>query len=283
MISIKNHLLNPIADSTERLSARSPSRGLRVLTVGHSFHVFIAPLVAEMAAQAGIQGHQIAGTQFLGGSRVLQHWERPEAVNEAKQVLRAGGVDVLTLSPTFHPDPGIALFTRLAREHNPAVRVTIQASWVPFDGVMAAALHGGSGRREDLTAEQLHRLHAPYFTMLEEEVITLRRQFDSQQLFTVVPVGQALLSLREQIRTGQIPGLKSQADLFTDALGHPALPVKLLAAYAHFAVIYQRSPVGLPRLGVIPPSWDHEVPLRLQQLAWEAVLLHPLGGIGCLY
>jgi hypothetical protein len=28
-------------------------------------------------------------------------------------------------------------------------------------------------------------------------------------------------------------------------MGHPAVPVQVLAAYGHFAVIYRRSPVGL--------------------------------------
>ncbi|MEN9815422.1 MAG: hypothetical protein RLZZ412_1404, partial [Verrucomicrobiota bacterium] len=37
--------------------AAPPPVGLKVLTAGHSFHVWMPPLVAEMAKAVGIQGH----------------------------------------------------------------------------------------------------------------------------------------------------------------------------------------------------------------------------------
>ena len=61
-----------------------------------------------------------------------------------------------------------------------------------------------------------------------------------------MPVGQAVIALREKIIAGQAPGLKTQWELFRDSWGHPAPPLQALAAYCHFAVIYRRSPVGLP-------------------------------------
>src|SRR5438067_750395 len=106
--------------------------GQRTFTAGHSFHVFIAPMLSDLARSAGIAGHVNLGTQFLGGSRVIEHWARPDPMNDAKRELRTGRVDLLTLSPTLHPDIGIDHFVRLALEHNPLIRVTVQASWVPF-------------------------------------------------------------------------------------------------------------------------------------------------------
>ena len=47
----------------------------------------------------------------------------------------------------------------------------------------------------------------------------LNKKFGKQVLL-VVPAGQATIAVREKIRTGKAPGLKSQADLFTDSLGH---------------------------------------------------------------
>src|SRR5205807_1608484 len=110
-------------------------RGLRVFTAGHSLHVFVADILPDLARLAGLAGHVAMGTQFLGGSRVIEHWDRPDTTNEAKRVLRSGRADVLTLSPTLHPDEGIDQFARLGLEHNPNLRITIQASWVPFDGL----------------------------------------------------------------------------------------------------------------------------------------------------
>jgi hypothetical protein len=57
----------------------------------------------------------------------------PEEKNKAKAALIAGKVDVLTLSPIHLPDPGIENFAKLALEHNPKVRVTVQEFWLPFD------------------------------------------------------------------------------------------------------------------------------------------------------
>ena len=80
------------------------TRGQRVFTCGHSFHVFVYRLVDEMAKAAGIQDHESAGISRIGGSRVIQHWDVPEEKNKAKAALRAGKVDVLTLSPIWLPD-----------------------------------------------------------------------------------------------------------------------------------------------------------------------------------
>lgn len=270
------------ASAAQRAADQRP-RGYRVFTAGHSFHVFVAPLLAELARSAGINGHVAAGTQFLGGSRVIEHWERSDSLNEAKRALRGGGVDVLTLSPLFHPDPGIGYFVRLAVKHNPDVRITIQASWVPFDGLLAAAFQSGKGGRDHVIGADLRVLHVPCFQSLDDEVRSLQKQYHGKSVLSVVPVGQALIALREHITAGRAPGLHSQQELFTDDLGHPALPVQFLAAYAHFAVIYRQSPVGLPPLRGVGqarnPGCGDGLNRLLQELAWEAVRRHPLSGL----
>jgi hypothetical protein len=58
--------------------------GLKVLTAGHSFHVWMPPLVAEMAKAAGIQGHEQLAISSIGGSKVIQHWDLPAEKNKAK-------------------------------------------------------------------------------------------------------------------------------------------------------------------------------------------------------
>src|ERR1051325_6419622 len=109
------------------------SRGQRVFTCGHSFHFWVADILSEVARAAGIPDHQVVGVSVIGGSRVIQHWDVPEENNEARKALRAGTVDVLTLSPIWLPDEGIEKFAKLAVEHNPNVRVTVQEFWLPND------------------------------------------------------------------------------------------------------------------------------------------------------
>jgi hypothetical protein len=83
------------------------------------------------------------------------------------------------------------------------------------------------------------------------------------------------MALREKVAAGEVPGLKSQDDLFADSIGHAKPPVELLNAYCHFAVIYRRSPVGL----VIKDSRDEILHRLLQELAWDAVCKEPLSGV----
>src|SRR4051794_39722879 len=74
------------------LAARSETkpvdRGQRVFTCGHSFHVFVPGILADMARGAGIPDHKIAGLSSIGGSRVIQHWDVADEKNKAKQALR---------------------------------------------------------------------------------------------------------------------------------------------------------------------------------------------------
>src|SRR4051794_32551979 len=93
-----------------RAEAAPITDGLRVFTCGHSFHVWVAKMLADLAEKAGIKNHRVAGISSIGGSRVIQHWDVPADKNEAKKALITGDVDVLTLSPIWLPDEGIENF-----------------------------------------------------------------------------------------------------------------------------------------------------------------------------
>src|SRR4051812_11284693 len=79
----------------------------RVFVCAHSFMIFTAKLLPPVAQSAHLP-YVSAGQQMLGGSRVIQHWNLADDKNRAKAALRAGTVDVLTLSPhILIPDEGI--------------------------------------------------------------------------------------------------------------------------------------------------------------------------------
>ena len=106
-----------------------------------------------------------------------------------------------------------------------------------------------------------------------------------KQVVFVVPMGQAVIALREKIIAGEAPGLKTQEDIFTDPLGHPKPALQALIAYAHFAVIYRKSPVGLPVPEVLaklnlPGEEAAGLNRVLQEITWDAVVRHPLSGVG---
>lgn len=265
-------------------SATAPiTQGLKVFTCGHSFHYFMPPILAEMAKAADIKGHEQVGQSSIGGSRIIQHWNVADDKNKAKELLKAGKVDVLTLSPIHLPDEGIGNFVKLATENNPNVRITVQEFWLPFD-IYDVTFKERPAKVDHnaATGEQLRKLHEPYFTGMDAHVRELNKMVERDAVY-VVPVGQAVIALREKIIAGQAPGIKTQEDLFTDPLGHVKGHVMALNAYCHFAVIYRRSPVGLSVPTVLKnvKLGDDEAKLNtlLQELAWEAVTHHELSGV----
>jgi hypothetical protein len=258
------------------------TKGLRVFTCGHSFHVWVPGIVADLCKLAEIPDHVQVGVSSIGGSRVIQHWEIAPEKNTAKEALRIGKVDVLTLSPIFLPDAGIENFTQLALEHNPDIRVIVQPIWLRWDIYEPTTKRPDKVDHNAITGEELRKRHEVHFQKMDEHIRELNKKFGKTVLY-VAPAPQAVIALREKIIAGQAPGLKVQEDLFTDELGHGKPPLEALVAYCNYAVIYRRSPVGLAVPAILKEAklGDQEEALNrlLQELAWEAVLQHPLSGL----
>jgi hypothetical protein len=261
-------------------------QGQQIFYTGHSFHVDIVPIMADIAGSAGISGQENLGLSSIGGSRVIQHWDVPDAANQAKKALGAGKVDVLTMAPIFMPDEGIGLFAALALAGNPDIRITVQEDWLWRDTYEQIGDLGSVPRTWDydaITGVELRKIHAPVFQSIDEHIAALNRKL-GKTVFFIVPAGQAVIALRERIRAGKAGGLKTQAELFRDRVGHPAAPLQVLVAYCHYAVIYRRSPVGLRAPEILAramkPEWGDETVGVLQEVAWEAVTQHPQSGVG---
>ncbi len=279
---VPNYLLALLIAASCAFAAENPQaqpmpKGLRVFTCGHSFHAWAGNLLGDIARRAGIKDHQVVGVSMIGGSRVIQHWNIPDEKNKAKEALLAGKVDVLTISPMHQPDDGIDKFAKLALEHNPNVRVAMLEFWLPFDSMEWP--FKGKNEPADVdarTMDELRKLHEPYFKSFDEYATALNKTLGKQVIY-VVPMGQAVLALREKIIAGKAPGIEKQSQLFTDKLGHPGPALELLEGYCLFAVVYQRTPVGLPLHPKL--AGKEELNRLLQELAWDAVTHHPLSGV----
>jgi hypothetical protein len=275
-------LLLFIGTPASRIAADdAPAKGWRVLTAGHSFHVWMPGILNDVAAKARIRGHQPVALSSIGGSQIIQHWNVPDETNKIKPALIGGKADVLTLSPIYLPDAGIENFVKLGLEHNPKLRITVQEFWLPFDdqALWATRAKGVKVDRDARTIQQLREAHAGYFQAMDEHARMLNGKFGRTAVF-VVPSGQAVLALREKVIKGEVPGVAKQSDLFTDPIGHPRDHIKVLATYCHFAVIYGRSPVGLPVPNAMAKLPEAEKLNRLlQEIAWDAVSQHSLSGV----
>jgi hypothetical protein len=260
--------------------------GQRVFTCANSLHYFVPKILADIAKAAGIKEHQTVGSTVIGGSNVSRHWDWPEKVSKAKQALRAGEVDVLTLSPVHLPDKGIESFARFALEHNPQVRITVQETWLRYDEYdTTTPFRPREVDHNAPTAEDLRKLHEPFFKSMDDHIRDLNKSLAGagKPVLFAVPAGQAVIALRERIVAGEAFGLKTQSELFWDAIGHPNEPLQVLVTYCHFAVIYRHSPIGLPMPDILKnankPNWDDKLNQLLQEIAWDAVIHHPLSGV----
>jgi hypothetical protein len=269
-------------DTKDGKLAGPVTSGQRVFTCGHSFHVWVPDIVADLCKKAEIPNHVQVGLSSIGGSKVIQHWNIPDEKNKAKAALKTGKVDVLTLSPIFLPDAGIENFTTLALEHNADIRILVQPIWLRADVYEPTMKRPTKVDHNAITVDELRKRHAVYFKEMDEHIQNLNKKVGKVVLYEV-PAPQAVLALREKIVAGKAPGLNKQSDLFTDATGHGTPPLKTLVGYCNYAVMYRRSPVGLSVPAILKEAklGDQEEPLNrlLQELAWDAVTRHPLSGV----
>lgn len=258
--------------------------GVKVFSIGHSFHVFMPGIMSDIARSAGIKDHMHLGTSGIGGSRVIQHWDVADDKFKVKANLTAGKVEVLTIAPIFLPDPGIENFAKLAIENNPRIRITLQENWLPFDAYTPPALKRPAGPVDHnaITIEDLRKQQNEYLASLEAHVNELNKKFDKSAI-VIAPVGQAVLALREKIVKGEAPGLTKQGDLFTDDIGHATPPLQTLVGFVHYSVTYGQSPVGLPTPAALNKIKDQETTPALvkllQETAWEAVTSTASSGV----
>lgn len=272
------------ADVPAKPAAVDVVKGQRVYSIGHSFHVFMPGILAQIAKSAGIADHQQVGLSAIGGSYVLQHWDVDGDKFKSKAALESGNLDVLTMAPLYLPDEGIENYVRLASEKSPQTRVLVQEFWLPFDVYVNFRKEKAlPPDREVFDLKKLQGEHDKYFHDVDEHVKSLKEKYGGKPALFVAPVGQAVLTLRQKIAEGAAPGLTKQTDLFTDAIGHAKPPLAVLVGYCYYAQIYGRSPVGLP----VPPALqglpDEELTAKLnrllQEIAWKAVTEHPLSGV----
>jgi hypothetical protein len=263
-----------------RLFAADAPAGQRVFVTAHSFHAFIPQRLAALAKLAGIENHQLVGLQSIGGSKVKQHWEQADDKNKVKPALVTGGIDVLTMSPhmTYMPDEGIDRLVELGLSHNPKMRFLLQQSWPIFDGWLQGEKVASNEERDTRSLDIVRVANKRFHDALDAQATEINKKTGHDVVF-IVPVGDALIKLRELIATGQAPGLSKQSDLFTDTIGHTKTPLTVLTVYCNFACIYRTSPVGLkdnePQLDMLSP----ELKPLLQKIAWEAVTAEPRSGV----
>ena len=220
----------------------------------------------------------------IGGSRVIQHWDVPDEKNAAKKgPRRRQGRCADPLADLAARRGDRKLRPDLAVEHNPNIRITVQEFWLPND-TFHPVYPLETRKKVDHNAAidpELKKQNDLYRETIEAHVrdVNQRLKTSCSGRRPGWPGGDCPAP-----KNHRPPGaaVKVQWSLFTDDWGHPAPPLKVLAAYCHFAVIYRRSPVGLPLPLELEQNRQYATPALnrlLQELAWNAVVQNPLSGV----
>ena len=293
-----------LAGSRATAETTAIDSGQKYVMATHSFNVFIGPrtnlLTGEttpgpldlLAEEAGKTGHENLAVQMIGGSTPMQHWNQgngDDSRNIAKVALRAGGVDVFTMSPNaIMPEEGIDLFGDLMIETNPEGRILVQSSWAGWDGYGTTGSVGGTGGggfvnadRDNATIETIEGWlddGTGYMNRLRTQLSGINERADRDMAW-IVPAALSVYTLRMEIILGNVPGVRKQSEVFLDPIGHGGQPVINLVTYTWFATMYRESPVGLQALvdPADPTSAARE--LLLQKIAWNAVVSEPMSGV----
>ncbi len=257
------------------------------VSVYHLGHSLVGQDMPAMLAE--LAGHDYA-SQLGWGASLMNHWtgEVPgfaeanvaPAYRDATQALASGDYGVVVLTEMveirdairYHDSPGyLAQWVQRARAGNPDVRVYLYETWHWLD-------------HPDGWLNRIDRDLGLYW-----EGVLLRRAMLEPGVGTiyVIPGGQVMAAVARAIEAGKVPGLTTRTDLFgvhPDGTGdsiHFNAVGGYLMALTHYAVIYGKSPVGLPSAVQMADGspLSPEAVQVLQEVVWRVVTGYAATGV----
>ncbi|MEX0304287.1 MAG: hypothetical protein AB3N24_17850 [Leisingera sp.] len=268
-----------------------PQGPLQVFHLGHSL---VGPDMPHMLAQLAPDGHRY-NSQLGSGTPLRAHWEPGEdildfeianqapAYRDAKEAVGSGDYGAVVLTEMVELRDAIKYFDAakylgkwadLAREGSAHTRIYLYESW----------------HRLDDADGWLERIDTDLETLWTRKLLGPDSRRHPGHPVYLIPGGQAMAAVARAAEAGEIPGLASRESLFarTDKGDLDTIHVNGLGAYVvaltHYAVLYQRSPEGLPhqltrRDGSPAEAFSTEAAARVQRIVWEAVRTLPRTGI----
>ena len=264
-----------------------PGQALPVYHLGHSLVGRDMPAILAQFA-----GHDHASQLGWGGS-LQGHWtgDIPGFAEEnahahfrpAFEAVDSGDYPVVVLTEMvelgdairyFDSPEYLALWAKRIRDARPDARIYLYETWHRLDdprGFLTridedrAALWEGTLLREAKATEGVGTIH-------------------------VIPGGQVKAAAVRAIEAGEVPGLTRREDLFglnPDGSPDPIHfndPGAYLMALTHYAVIYHRSPVGLPA-DVLRADGTPVTPIApetaaaMQRIVWDVVTRYAATGV----
>ncbi len=271
-----------------------PTQPVRVFHLGHSL---VGRDMPHMVEQLAGQGHSHA-SQMGWGASLRAHWypeieiagfdHENDHANflPAREAITSGDFDAVVLTEmvelrdaiAYHDSPTYKSFwADLAREASPDTRVYLYETWHRLDDP------DGWLERIDTDFEELWRGE-----ILAGDITTS----GPERATRVIPAGQVLAAFVRKVETqGGVGNVADRTALFARLesgdldMIHLSDLGKYLVALTHYAVLYKRSPVGLPRQltladGTPADAPDPQVARLMQETVWEVVETLPETGVG---
>ena len=257
-----------------------------VLFVGHSLvGPSLPPLLDATLQRMGEPS--VVQAQIINGSSLAFNWDHSAEAEgvDAKARLAAQPTDVLILTESqpvvgqvkYSDSAGYAAkFAGLALDANPQVRLYIYESW--------SSLNSGPGAitKDDPDAgipwRERIALDLPVW-----EGIAADTAAKAGHEVKLLPVGQAMGMLADEIKAGAVPGIKDIREMFSDDI-HPNGKGLYFIAMVQAAAIMGKSPEGLP--AKVTRAWtsrdaviSQDQAVALQQIAWKALQTYVPGKI----
>lgn len=285
--------------SQERVAAAyatplaAPEGPLRVFHLGHSL---VGRDMPAMLAQLAPDGHR-HDSQLGWGTSLREHWEPDLPINgfeaenahpryrDARDAIGSGDYDAVVLTEMveiadavkYHQSGDYLMkWADLARQADPDTRIYLYESW----------------HRLDDPKGWLARLDRDLTRYWEDRILLRDLARDPQaQPIRVIPAGQVMAHFVRSVETmGGLDNVQGREDLFArDANGElDPIHVNDLGAYlvalTHYAVLYHRSPVGLPREllradGTPAVAPGPEVARLMQKSVWDVVTHYAKTGV----
>jgi hypothetical protein len=221
-----------------------------------------------------------------------QHWagEVPgfaeenagDAFRAAGEAVDSGDYDAVVLTEMVelrdairYHDSATALadWARRARAARPDVRLYLYETW----------------HRTDDPAGWEARIAADGPALWQGELLARAMADPDVGVIHVIPGGPVLAAVAAEIAAGKVPGLASRDDLFAVVDGKPDTihlsdTGHYIIALVHYAVLYHRSPVGLPHDltladGRPMAGMTQDTARALQEVVWRVVSGYPFTGI----
>jgi hypothetical protein len=269
-----------------------PGGPLRVYHLGHSL---VGREIPAMLAQLAGEGHSY-DSQLGWGTSLKEHWEPDLVINgfdaendhprfrPAREAIVSGDYDAVVLTEMveirdaikYHNSPRyVAQWAELARSDTPETRVYLYETW------------------HDLTDPDgwLNRLDQDLQVHWKDKLLYAGFDPKTETPIYLIPAGQVMAQfVRALDDAGGVAGLASREGLFRrDEVGEQdPIHVNDLGAYlvalTHYAVLYHRSPVGLPFAlsradGSPADAPSAEAAKLMQETVWTVVTRLPETGV----